>query len=504
MDLLPIGGSWRHGRAGTRCADHNPYTGETLIEIPEASRADLDEAYLAAARAQPAWAARLPAERANILRQAANLLERRHEEVISWLIRESGSTRLKATMEWTSVQTMILEACNLPYYIDGRISPSDTPGREWRIYRKPVGVVGVISPWNWPLQLTARSLFPALATGNAVVVKPAAETPVTGGLLLARILEEAGLPPGLMSVIVGAGAEIGDAFVTHPVPRVISFTGSASVGRRIAHLVAAAGTIKRAELELGGDSPFVVLADADLENAVRSAVFGKFLHQGQFCMVTNRFIVEAAVYSEFERQFVNATVKLKLGDPNEPDTLIGPLVNRRHLEGLLKKLAAARAAGLRELCGGEPDGLVLPPHVFGDVPSDHPLVREELFGPVAPLIRARDEADALRRANETAAGLSGTVFTGDFGRGLHFARQMGVGLAHVNDWPMNDLPFNPSGGEKNSGVGRFNGRWVVDAFTTQQWVAIQRQPRFYAVDAREIAVPWAPEDDAPPDATFAP
>jgi len=259
---LPIAGGWRQGRSEKVNRDRNPYNGETLAEIPQANREDLDAAYAAAAKAQPGWAARLPGERAEVMRRATNVMEARREEVISWLIREAGSTRIKATLEWNSVHSVMLESATLPYLVEGRLLPSDIPGKESRVYRRPVGVVGVISPWNWPMHLTARSLFPALAVGNAVLVKPASDTPVTGGVLLAKILEEAGLPPGVLSVIVGAGGEIGDAFVTHPIPRVISFTGSTPVGRGIGRLAAEAAILKRVDLELGGNSPFVVLDDA--------------------------------------------------------------------------------------------------------------------------------------------------------------------------------------------------------------------------------------------------
>ena len=302
--------------------------------------------------------------------------------------------RIKAQLEWNSVHAVLLEAAAQPYMVEGRIAPADMPGKESRVYRKPVGVVGVISPFNFPLQLSARSIAPALAVGNAVVLKPASDTPVTGGLLMGKIFEEAGLPPGVLSVIVGAGREIGDPFVTHAIPRVISFTGSTPVGRHIAELTAQAGILKRLELELGGNTPFVILDDADLERAIEAAVFGKFLHQGQICMAVNRFIVDAAVYDDFVDQFSQRVRELKVGDPDDPQTMIGPIINRKQLEGLMHRIQQARQSGLRQTVGGEPDGLVLPPHVFAGVANDHPIAREELFGPVAPIIRAGSEGEA--------------------------------------------------------------------------------------------------------------
>jgi aldehyde dehydrogenase (NAD+) len=491
FDALPLRGEWRHGRGKGVNRDIDPFTGDVLVEIPQASREDMDLAYASAAKAQVAWASALPGERAAVMRRAAAVMERRREEVVSWLIRESGSTRIKASLEWDTVHAVMLEAASLPYLVEGRIIPADVPGKESRVYRKPVGVVGVISPWNWPMQLTNRSLAPALAVGNAVVVKPASDTPVTGGLLLAKIFEEAGLPPGVLSVIVGAGSEVGDAFVAHPIPRVISFTGSTPVGRGIVRLAGDATIMKRIELELGGNSPFVVLDDADLDQVIDGAVFGKFLHQGQICMIVNRFIVDDRHYDEFVDRFGEHVRRLKVGDPNDADTMIGPIINKRQLQGLQERIADARRSGVRQVVGGEADGLVLPPHVFADVTKEMRLVREEQFGPIAPVIRAHGEADALAIANDTDYGLSSCVFTRDVERGVRFAQQIQAGMTHVNDQPVNDLPFSPFGGEKNSGIGRFNGRWAAEAFTTDHWITVQHTRRRFPLNANEISGPWA-------------
>ncbi|EPC4364442.1 aldehyde dehydrogenase family protein, partial [Pseudomonas aeruginosa] len=236
-DLL-IDGRWRPGAAGTVLNDIDPYTGQTLIEVAQADVADIDAAFVAATRAQREWAATVPGERAAILRRAVAILDARHAEVVDWLIRESGSVRIKAELEWSAVRAIIMEAATLPSHAWGRIIPGDIPGKEHRIYRKPVGVVSVISPWNWPLHLSSRAVAPALALGNAVVLKPASETVVTGGLLLGKIFEEAGLPPGVLNVVSGDNRVIGDPFVLHTASRVISFTGSTAVGRRIGGLAA--------------------------------------------------------------------------------------------------------------------------------------------------------------------------------------------------------------------------------------------------------------------------
>lgn len=477
FDRMPLNGQWRGGRSGRIAEDRNPYTGDILVHIPLADERDLDEAYRAAAEAQPKWAGLLPGERAAVLRHAAAIMEARREEIVTWLIRESGSTRLKANIEWGSAHAVMLEAVSIPYRVQGRILPSDIPGKENRVYRRPVGVVGVISPWNFPLHLSNRSVAPALAVGNAVVVKPASDTPVTGGLLLAKIFEEAGLPPGVLNVVVGPGSLIGDAFVLHAVPRVIAFTGSTPVGRHIAGLTAKSTMLKHVALELGGNGPTIILDDADLDLTVNASVFGAFLHQGQICMITNRIIIDAAVHDEFVERFSARVRGLKIGDPNEADTVIGPIINASQLGGLIAHIESARASGARQTAGGDPHGLVLPPHVFADVTPQMSVAQEELFGPIVPIIKVTGEEEAIRVANDTEYGLSSTVFTRDLERGVRVGLQLQAGMTHVNDSPVNDLPNCPFGGEKNSGLGRFGGEWIIEEFTTDHWISVQHQPR---------------------------
>jgi aldehyde dehydrogenase (NAD+) len=479
FDRMPLSGQWRGGRSGRVSEDRDPYTDDILVRIALANEQDLDEAYRGAAAAQPKWATTLPSERAALLRRAADIMELRREEIITWLIRESGSTRLKANIEWDSAHAIMLEAASAPYRVQGRILPSDILGKENRVYRQPVGVVGVISPWNFPLHLTNRSVAPALAVGNAVVLKPASDTPVTGGLLLAKIYEEAGLPPGVLSVVIGPGSVIGDAFVLHAVPRVISFTGSTPVGRRIAELAAKSPMLKRVALELGGNSPFIILDDADLDLAVNAAVFGKFLHQGQICMITNRIIVDATIYDQFVERFTARVRTLKVGDPNNAETAVGPIINKSQFQGLITHIENARASGARQTTGGDPHGLLLPPHVFADVTPQMQIAQDEMFGPVVSIIKVTGEEEALRVANDTEYGLSSAVFTRNVERGVRVALQVKAGMTHVNDQPVNDLPNCPFGGEKNSGLGRFGGDWIVEEFTTDHWVSVQHTPRQY-------------------------
>ncbi|MDA8483824.1 aldehyde dehydrogenase family protein [Pseudomonas resinovorans] len=479
LELQPLAGQWRAGSTGRQLEVFNPYNDELLLRIALASREDLDAAYRKARESQGAWAAKAPAERARILLEAVKVFDERRQEIIEWIIRESGSTRIKAQIEWGAARAITLESASLPNRVHGRIVASNIPGKESRVYRAPLGVIGVISPWNFPLHLTARSLAPALALGNAVVVKPASDTPVTGGLLLARIFEEAGLPAGVLSVVVGSGAEIGDAFVEHPVPAFISFTGSTQVGRNIGRIASGGEHLKHVALELGGNSPFVVLADADLEQAVNAAVVGKFLHQGQICMAVNRIIVEESLVDAFTQRFVERVKALPYGDPSKPETVVGPVINARQLAGLKAKIATAKAEGATLLVGGEPQGNVMPPHVFGNVTADMEIAREEIFGPLVGIQSARDAEHALELANRSEYGLSSAVFTGSLERGVQFAQRIHAGMTHVNDIPVNDEPNAPFGGEKNSGLGRFNGDWAIEEFTTDHWITLQHSPRPY-------------------------
>jgi len=474
FDRMPIAGQWGIGSSGAPLEDVDPFSGDLLLETVRADVSDVDRAYRAAAAAQPQWAATSPADRSAVFLRAADIIDQRTEELVGWLTREAGTTRMRALVELGIVKATTMAA--VTHTAPEQVTvPTDVPGKENRVYRRPAGVVGVISPWNFPMYLSHRTVAPALAVGNAVVLKPAEDTPVTGGLLIAKILEEAGLPPGVLNVVVGLGSEVGDAMVEHDIPRVISFTGSTRVG----HGITRKAGVKRLALELGGNGPFVVLGDADLEHAVEAAAFSNYWHQGQICMATNRVIVEATVYDEFVDRFLEAAKQLRTGDPAAADTQIGPVINDRQLAGIRDKVDRSVAAGAELLLSGEPDGparRVLPPHLLLGT-NEVATATEEVFGPVATVIRAADETDALRIANDTTYGLSSAVFTGDLDRGIAFALAVEAGMTHVNDTTVHDDVHVAFGGEKQSGLGRFGGEWVLDDFTTQHWVSIQHQPR---------------------------
>jgi aldehyde dehydrogenase (NAD+) len=479
LDQQYIGGIWRPGTEGSTLIDTDPFTGATLAEIVQADKNDLDEGYQSAAKAQVSWAARNPAERAAIMLRASRIMEQRRDEIVDWLIKESGSTRMKAELEWQLVYSITVEAASFPHRLEGKILPIDEYGKESRAYKQPLGVIGIISPWNVPMILSQRSIAPALALGNAVVVKPAEDTPVSGGFLLAKIYEEAGLPPGVLNVVIGPIEQIGDAITLHPIPRLISFTGSTRVGRRIGQLAVSGPRIKRVVLELGGNAPSVILEDADIDHAVRSTAVGRFMHQGQGCVCTNRIIVDAKIHDEFVDRFITHVKSLKYGDPNDPDTVIGPIINQKQLTAHLAHIAGARSAGARQLLGGEPQGLVLPPHIFADVQNSMAIAQDETFGPIAPIIKVNGEEEALRVANDTDFGLSSAVFTSDRERGTQFALKVQAGMTHVNDSTFDDAPTGPFGGEKNSGLGRFGGEWIINEFTRDHWVTVRHEKSPY-------------------------
>ncbi len=468
-------GGWREGTSDRVLEDRNPFDDSLIASIRQASQADVDEAYALAEEAQKEWAAKTPAERSAVLSRAADYFEANREEMARMLSAESGSSVIKAGKELGLAIAATREAATFPTRVHGLIMPSNTPGKENRVYREPVGVVGVISPWNFPLILSQRSVAPALALGNAVVLKPASDTPLSGGLLIAKVFEEAGLPAGVLSVVPGAGSEIGDHFVEHRTPSLISFTGSTPVGQRVGALAVGGAYMKRVALELGGNAPLVVLADADLELATSAAVLAKFLHQGQICMSTNRIIVEAPIYDAFVERFAEKVGKVGYGETTNPANLVGPIINDDQLASVTGKVEQALTEGARQVVAGPVEGRVVAPQVFADVTPEMELFREEIFGPVVGIIRAEDEADALRLANDTVFGLSSSVFTTDLERGVRFARGIKAGMTHINDITVNDEAHVMFGGEKNSGLGRFNGEWAIEEFTTDHWIGVMHE-----------------------------
>ncbi|MFJ5270440.1 aldehyde dehydrogenase family protein [Streptomyces sp. NPDC088358] len=472
-----IGGEWRPGTGSWDIIDFNPYDGEKLASITIATVDEVDEAYRAAERAQKQWAAVNPYARRAVFEKALRLVEEREAEITEVIIAELGGTHLKAGFELHLAKEFLRESIQLALRPEGRILPSPIDGKENRVYRVPVGVVGVISPFNFPFLLSLKSVAPALALGNGVVLKPHQNTPIVGGSLVAKIFEDAGLPGGLLNVVITDIAEIGDAFIEHPVPKVISFTGSDKVGRHVATVCAS--HFKSAVLELGGNSALVVLDDADIDYAVDAAVFSRYVHQGQVCMAANRVLVDRSVADEFTEKFVAKVRTLKVGDPSDPRTIIGPVINSSQADAITGAVDQAIAEGATALVHGTATDNLVEPTVLTDLPSDSGILRQEIFGPVALLIPFDGEEEAVRIVNDTPYGLSGAVHTADVERGVSFAKQIDTGMFHVNDGTVHDEPPVAFGGEKHSGIGRLNGEATVEAFTTQKWISVQHGRSFF-------------------------
>ncbi len=372
------------------------------------------------------------------------------------------------------VPGLLRQAAAAAYSPLGQILPSDHPGTLAMGIRKPVGVVGAIAPWNAALILSARSIAAPLALGNTVVLKPSELSPIVGGLIWGEIFSEAGLPAGVLNIVTHAPGEagpIGDELVENPAVRRINFTGSTAVGRKLAE--AAGRNLKRVVLELGGYNPLLVLADADLDYAVNASAFGAFLHQGQICMSARKIIVERPIAEEFTARLAAKTKTLKAGDPNEHDTIIGPLINEAALQMVKERVQDAVAKGAKVLAGGEAVGPCFQATLLTDVPEDSDFAKHETFGPVLAIevVDSADEAVAL--ANSTTYGLSAGILTADTNRGFALAQQLESGIVHVNDQPVGDEPQMPFGGVKDSGWGRFGGQAVVEEFTELRWITVQ-------------------------------
>lgn len=465
-----IGGEWREGKSSKTLTDINPYNDDVINTFQIASVADIDDAYQAAYKAKLEWDKVNPYVKRDILENAVKYIEANEEEIASIIVQELGGTQLKAAFEIGLVKNMVKEAATFPLRMEGKILPSTVDGKENRLYRIPAGVVGVISPFNFPFFLSMKSVAPALGAGNGVVLKPHEDSPITGGTLIGKIFEEAGVPKGLLNVVVTDIKEIGDAFVEHPIPRIISFTGSTKVGSYIGQL--AIKNFKKPLLELGGNNAFIIMEDADLDYAVQAATFSRFTHQGQICMSANRIIVHKRIYQDFVNKFKEKVSTLTTGDPSDPQTIIGPVINHRQAETLENLIAKGIEEGAVPLLQGKITGRMVEPTIFINVKTDMAVAQEELFGPVVCIIPFETDEEAIEIANDSRFGLSGAIHTSNLERGVEMAKKVHTGMVHVNDVTINDEPIVAFGGEKQSGIGRLNGEWSLDEFTTMKWISV--------------------------------
>jgi benzaldehyde dehydrogenase (NAD) len=460
---------WRDSAGGTTPVVE-PATGDTLGTVGVASAPDVEAAAATARTAQKAWATASPEERATVLRRAGDLWQRYAEEVGGWLVREAGSIPPKAGVETHIAAQECYEAAALPSHPQGDVLASNEA--QWSFARRrPAGVVSVIAPFNYPLVLSIRSVAPALALGNAVLLKPDLRTAVSGGVALVRVFEEAGLPSGLLSLLPG-GAEVGQAVVTAPQVRVVSFTGSTAAGRKVGE--AASRLLKRVHLELGGNNALVVLPGTDLAKAASAAAFGSFLHQGQICMATGRHLVHESLHDEYVAALAEKAAHLPVGDPAKDQVALGPLIDEGQLKRVDDIVQQSVLEGARLVAGGSHEDLFYRPTVLAEVTTQTPAWTEEIFGPVAPVLRFADLDEAADLVASSEYGLSVGIL-GDVGQAMLLADRLESGKVHINDQTVADEANAPFGGVGASGNGaRFGGAGAnIEAFTETQWLTVR-------------------------------
>ena len=468
-------GDWQRPTGGS-VEVIEPATGAVLTVAGMANAHDVGVAAKAAAQAQRLWLAMPPRERADVFRRAAAALQENIEELGLWIARETGSLVLKGQHEVREAITLLHLAAGKPLEAQGLVLPS-TPGRLSYARRVPHGVVGVISPFNFPLILSLRAVAPALAYGNAVVLKPDPQTPVTGGFIIARAFELAGLPKGLLQVLPG-GAEAGEALCSDPEIGMIAFTGSTGVGRRVGEL--AGKYLKRVSLELGGKSSLIVLDDADLELAASNIAWGAWLHQGQICMAAGRILVQDSVAPELTRILAEKAQHLPVGDPAKEQVALGPIINSKQLQRVHGIVSDSVAAGARLEAGGSYEGLFYRPTVLSGVKPGMRAFDEEIFGPVVNISTFASDDEAVQLANETSYGLAAGVISKSVGRAMALGGRLSTGMLHINDQTVADDCVNPFGGRGCSGNGgSVGGPADIDEFTQWQWVTVQEAPNRY-------------------------
>lgn len=476
---LSIGGEPRSGGATFDRLD--PLSGVVVTRASAASVGDGVAAVEAAAGALAGWSALGPNARRAALMRAADAMEAKADAFVDAMMGEVGATEGWARFNLMLAAGVVREAAALTTQVGGEVIPSDKPGCIAMAIREPAGVVLAMAPWNAPIILGARAIATPLACGNTVVLKASEQCPRTHALIIEAMIE-GGLGGGIVNLITNAPADAGDvvgAMIDHPAVRRINFTGSTAVGRIIARR--AADNLKPALLELGGKAPLIVLEDADLDEAVKAAAFGAFMNSGQICMSTEKIIVVDAVADAFAEKFGAKAATLAAGDPRAGKTPLGAVVDVKTVTHVQALIDDALAKGAVQIAGGPSEGALMPAHVIDKVAPGMALYRDESFGPVVGIVRARDEAHAIQLANDTEYGLSAAVFTRDTARGLTVARQIKSGICHVNGPTVHDEAQMPFGGTKASGYGRFGGKAAIDAFTELRWITIETQTGHFPI-----------------------
>ncbi|HJP45542.1 MAG: salicylaldehyde dehydrogenase [Acidiferrobacteraceae bacterium] len=456
----------------------DPVTGQIASTAAASSKEDALKAVEAAAAAFPAWSATGPGQKRTFLLKAADALEAKTEEFIGKMITETGATGPWAGFNCMLAAGMLREAASMTTQITGEVIPANKPGSLAMAQRKPLGVCLGIAPWNAPVILGVRAIAMALACGNSVILKASELCPATH-LAIGEAFQEAGLPSGVVNVITNApedAADVVSTLIAAPAVRHINFTGSTAVGRIIA--LNAAKILKPVLLELGGKAPMIILDDADLEGAVNGAAFGAFMNQGQICMSTERLIVHEGIADRFVEALAAKTNALPAGNPRDK-VVLGSLVNLEAAEKMDALIEDATARGGRVVAGGSRDGSIVKATLIDDVTSKMRIYAEESFGPVKPIIRVKNDAEAIHVANDTAYGLSAAVYSQDINRALSVANQIESGICHINGPTVGDEAQMPFGGVKDSGYGRFGGKAAIEAFTSIRWVTIEDPKQQY-------------------------
>lgn len=467
---LIYSGGWTQASGGVAQITA-PADGSEVATVGKGARDDVSRAAATARAAQPGWEATPPHERARILNAAADILERNGDELIPWIIRETGSIPPKAGIEIEHSAGFLRAAAAAAVEPAGRVIPSQD-GRHEELLRVAHGVVGVISPFNFPLILSIRAIAAALATGNAVLHKPDPRTPITGGIIIARIFEEAGLPDNLLHIIPGGG-DVGEALCEDPNIGMVSFTGSPEVGSKVGE--ACGRNLKRVQLELGGKNALIILDDADFAAAAANAAWGAWLHQGQICMATGMILAPAAMADKLAEELAAKAARLPVGDPAAEQCALGPLISGQEAVRVQGIVADAVAKGAKLLAGGTPEGKMFPATVLSGVTPGMRAFEEEIFGPVAVVVAYDDDDHAVELANMSDFGLAAGIIANDLGRARSIGDRLRVGHLHINDQTVMASPFAPFGGRGRSGNGsRISGPAIWEEFT--QWVWVTTRP----------------------------
>lgn len=469
---LYINGEHRSSSSGTIIDSINPTDGSVFARVHMADKSDIELAIASAYKAQKKWAKTTPREKEAVLLRAADIFDSRHDEIQEILMKESGSTLAKCNFEIGVVSDILRVAAGEARRVNGETFVSNDENVFSYSLRRPVGVIAGISPFNAPMILSSKKFAFAIAAGNSFVLKPSSQVPVTG-LVFGEIFKEAGLPDGVLNIIPCSSKDLGETFQEDKRISMITFTGSTKVGTKIAE--SAAKYMKKCTFELGGKSPVIVLEDADVKYAVDTAFFGTFMHQGQICMAGTRVIVHERLYDEFVEMFAKKVETLHVGDPSDPKTVIGPLIEEKQCSFIDGLVADAEKKGARVLSGGvgTSKGCFYQPTTVVDVTPEMELFKTEAFGPVVAITKARDIDHAIELANDSDYGLSSTVVTDKIEYALRCAEEIESGMVHINGPTLQDEAHIPFGGVKMSGLGREGGRFAIEEMTELKWVTME-------------------------------